>query len=90
MLENASFKDEPVGLFEKENFFPFWRLLKVGADAKGRAPVEIVRGIIAVSQCCGNRNDALVLVVGEGYEDMDNVRLGLSAGVTSEENAERR
>ena len=90
MLENASFKNEPVGLFVKKNFFPLRRVLEVSAHAKSRAPVEIVHRVIAVSQHGRDRDDALVRVVSEGYENVDNARPGLGERVTREESAERR
>jgi len=90
MLENASLEHELVGLFEKENFSPFRRVLEVSAHAIGCAPVEIVRGIVTVSEHGWDRNDALVRVVGEGYENVDDARFGLGGSVASEEDAERR
>ena len=53
-------------------------------EAKGRAPVEIVRGIVTVSEHGRDRDDALVRVVGEGHVNVDDARFGLGGSVTGE------
>jgi hypothetical protein len=35
-------------------------------DTVGGAPIEIALWIVPISKCGGNRNDALVLIVGQG------------------------
>jgi len=84
MLENASLQNKLIRLLEREDFLPFRRVLEVSADAKGRAPVEIVRGIVTVSKYGRDRDDALVSVVGKGHKNVDNAWCGLGGSVPGE------
>jgi len=69
-------------MLEIEDFPPFRSIFEESTHAKRRTPVEIAGRVITVPQESGNRNDALVFVVGKGYENMDNTRLGLGFSYT--------
>jgi hypothetical protein len=63
--------DIRLGVWDAGNFLPFWTLPKESPYSKFHAPVKIASRIISVSKCARNGDDALMLVVGQGYKYMD-------------------
>jgi hypothetical protein len=82
ILENASLENVAVRMLEIEDFLPFRSIFEESAHAKRRTPIKIAGRVITIPQESGNRNDALVFVVGKRYENMDNTRLGLGSSYT--------
>src|SRR5215467_1789284 len=74
MLENASFEDVRPWFWRRRNLFPLGAPLEECTNAKGSPPIQIARGIVSISQCSGNRDDALVLVIGKRDENVHNTR----------------
>src|SRR5580700_2564208 len=81
-MKNDSLENETIRFLEGKDFLPFRSILEESAHTKRRAPVEIAARIVAVSQKNVNRNDALMLIVGERHENMNNTRFGLAGGDT--------
>jgi len=82
ILKNDSLENKFIWLFETKNFVPFRRVPEESAYAKRRTPVEIASRIVSISQNSGNRDDALMFIVGKGDENMDYSRLGLPGSDT--------
>jgi hypothetical protein len=75
------------------NFLPFWDLPKESSYARCRAPVKIADRIIPVSQRGRNGDDALMLVVGQGYKYMDQAWFSLAGSNAvndKEENSQKK
>ena len=77
ILKNASLENKFIWPLETKNFVPFRRLPEESAYAKRRTPVEIASRIVSISQNSRDWDDALMLIVGKGDENMDYARLGL-------------
>lgn len=63
MLKNATLKNALIRILRSEDFFPIGALAQKRPHAVFRAPIQIVRRIVAVPESLRNRNDSLMLIV---------------------------
>src|SRR5271170_5699141 len=81
MSENAALKDGSLRSAAARDKLPGIAGAKICLHSKGRAPIEIRGWNLAVAEFGWDRDDSLVLIVGEGDKYMDNSRRRLrSAG----------
>ena len=76
VLENAAFENRSVHRASAGDEFPFLAGFEERLEAKGCTPIEIALWIASVAKSGGNRNDSLVLIVGESNKDVDGSRCG--------------
>ena len=74
MLEQASLKNFWLGLWAATQQCPCATAHEESLHSPGCAPVEIVGGIIAVSEPRRNRRDPLMQVVGQCHKNMHDSR----------------
>jgi len=72
MTEDAALEDGGLRTRLALKQMPIRTGLKERFHAVGRAPIEIVGSIASIAEAGGDWNDALVSVVGQRHEDVDN------------------
>jgi hypothetical protein len=60
-----------------------------GFNAERGSPLEIPGGVLSIAETSGNRNDSLMLIVGERNEDVNNAGMRLRKGRTACQNSQR-
>src|SRR5579864_2513825 len=74
MLKHATLKNLHLGLFTALDSGPVLAAREKRLHAICRSPVQVVFWIFAVSELCGDGNDALALVVGESDKNVNRAR----------------
>src|ERR1700733_5592872 len=77
VFENTPLQDLRLGLCTASDQQPVGTSCKESPHSICRAPIEIVIGGVAISESRRNRNNALMLVVREGHENVDATRRGI-------------
>ncbi len=72
MTEDAALEDSGLRTKLALKQMPIRTGFEERFHAVGRAPIEIVGSIAAIAEPSGDRNDALMLVIGQGHENVDN------------------
>src|SRR5262249_12025788 len=72
MLEYATLQNFRLRTLPLREQLPLSAAGKESLYARGSTPVEVAVRILAVAELCRNGDDALVHVVGQGYEHVDS------------------
>ena len=70
VLEHTSFKNLSLWSCLAPNTFPLRRTSEECFHSICGSPIEIVFGILSIAEFCWDRNDSLMLIVGQGHKDM--------------------
>ena len=78
VFEDAAIQNRLFRTSAREQQLPFSAGLKKCFDAESGTPIQIALRVTPIAKCSRNGNDALMLIIRQGDEDVDDPGRGLN------------